>query len=84
MLKLSGTLLNTFISADYTKEDGSVIKGKTKVQLLVQTILKNGESKNELLDISIPPHKISLFKDKVNEVVEVDVALIGKPQFYGI
>ena len=46
--------------------------------------LRNGGFKNELLDISIPPEKVSLYKDKEGEDVEVEVALIGKATFYGI
>lgn len=85
MLKLEAKLLHMFTSADYhNKETGEVVKGKTKLQLLTQVSLRNGEIKNELLDISIPADKTHLFKDKENETVTVDVALIGKAQFYGI
>jgi hypothetical protein len=84
MFIIKGKLLHLFVGADFTKEDGTVVPGKTKVQLLVLSLLKNGEVKNELLDISIPKEKLSLYKDKVNSTVEVEVGVMGKCSYYGI
>lgn len=84
MLTIKGHLLNIFVSNDFTKEDGEVVKGKTKLQLLTKTPLKNGGTKNELIDLSIPADKVAKYKGKENTNVEVDVAIIGKVQFYGI
>lgn len=85
MIKISATLLNVFMSNDFTnKETGEIIKGKNKLQLLLETPLKNGGSRKELMDLSIPSEKVKLYKGKENEVVEVDVATIGKTVFYGI
>lgn len=85
MLTLKAKLLHFFKSADYTnKETGDVTLGKNKLQLLMQTPLKNGGFKNELLDISIPAEKVAFYKGKEGEDVEVEVALIGKATFYGI
>ena len=83
-LTLKGTLLNIFTSNDYVKDNGEVVKGKTKLQLLVKVPLKNGGVKNELIDLSIPKDKLSRYKGKENSQVEVEVATIGKTQFYGI
>ncbi|MDP3587703.1 MAG: hypothetical protein Q8R58_06620 [Sulfuricurvum sp.] len=85
MIKISATLLNVYIGNDFTnKETGEIIKGKNKLQLLLETPLKNGGSRKELMDLSIPSEKVKLYKGKENEVVEVDVATIGKTIFYGI
>ncbi|MCD6654203.1 MAG: hypothetical protein LT067_05500 [Sulfurovum sp.] len=84
MLTLKGQLLNIFTNNDFTKEDGTVIEGKTKLQLLVKMPMKNGQSKNELYDLSIPKEKIELYRQKIGKEVEVEVALIGKVTFYGI
>jgi hypothetical protein len=85
MIKISAVLLNLFTSNDYTnRETGEVVKGKNKVQLLLETPLKNGGSRKELMDISIPVEKVKLYKGRENEVVEVDVATVGKVIFYGI
>lgn len=85
MVKISATLLNVYTSNDFTnKETGEIIKGKNKLQLLLETPLKNGGSRKELMDLSIPSEKVKLYKGKENEVVEVDVATVGKAIFYGI
>ncbi len=84
MLKLTGTLLNIFKTNNFTKEDGTVVPGKTKVQLLVKNPMRNGDTKNELHDLSIPIEKLELYRQKIGKEVEVDVAVIGKVIFYGI
>ncbi|MGD9716478.1 MAG: hypothetical protein AB7U26_05320 [Sulfuricurvum sp.] len=85
MIKISATLLNVYTSNDYTnRETGEVVKGKNKLQLLLETPLKNGGTRKELMDISIPPEKVKFYKGKENEIVEVDVATVGKVIFYGI
>lgn len=85
MIKISATLLNVYTSNDYTnRETGEVIKGKNKLQLLLETPLKNGGSRKELMDISIPADKVKLYKGQENQIVEVDVATVGKVIFYGI
>lgn len=84
MLKLTGTLLNIFKTNDFTKEDGTVVPGKTKLQLLVKTHMRNGELRNELYDLSIPIEKLELYHKKIGKEVEVEVALVGKAVFYGI
>lgn len=85
MIKISATLLNVYTSNDYTNRDtGEVVKGKNKLQLLLETPLKNGGTRKELMDISIPPEKVKLYKGRENEIVEVDVASVGKVIFYGI
>jgi len=85
MIKISATLLNVYTSNDFTnKETGEIIKGKNKLQLLLELPLKNGGSRKELMDLSIPSEKVKLYKGKENEVVEVDVATVGKAIFYGI
>ena len=78
-------LLHIFTSADYTnKETQEVTLGKVKLQLLEVITLRNGEIKNELVDISIPKEKLSLYKDKIGSTVEVEVGVIGKCSYYGI
>jgi len=84
MLILKAHLLNIFVSNDFIKEDGEVVKGKTKLQLLTKIPLKNGTTKNQLIDLSIPAEKVPKYKGKENTEVEVEVALIGKYTFYGI
>ena len=85
MLTIKANLLHLFKSADYTnRETGEITLGKNKLQLLMQVPLRDGGFKNELLDISIPPEKVSQYQGKEGEIVEVDVAIIGKVTYYGI
>ena len=76
-----------FTGADYTnKETGEISQGKVKLQLLAQTTLKNGEVKNELIDISIPKADYEKYKSKIGSTVEVPVGIIAKGYvtYYGI
>ncbi|MBS4069197.1 MAG: hypothetical protein KGZ62_11415 [Sulfurimonas sp.] len=85
MFIIKGELLHIFKSADYTnKETGETARGKVKLQLLVKTTIRNGEIKNELIDISILTEKYSVYKESMNQIVEVEVGLIGKCSFYGV
>jgi hypothetical protein len=86
MLILKAKLLSIYKSMDYVnKETGETTLGKVKLQLMSEIRLKNGETKQELKDISIPNEKLSLFKDKVGQVVSVEVNLIAKQYtFYGV
>jgi hypothetical protein len=81
---IKAKLFGVYISSDFTKEDGTVVIGKPKLQLLGEVTLKNGDKKSELLDISIPKEKLNLYKDKIGSTVEVEVGVIGKCSYYGI
>ena len=88
-LKLTATLLNIFSTEPFKdKESGEIItKARTKLQLMMETKLRNGDVKKELLDVSIPAEKINLYgKDKIGKEVTVDVAYMSKEPvfFYGI
>ena len=86
MLTLKAKLFGIYRSNDFTnKETGEVQVGKTKLQLLTNRKMKDDSDKQELLDISIPDEKTSLYKSKVGQEVTVDVGLIAKNYtFYGI
>ncbi len=86
MLTLKARLLNIFTGNDFTNQQtGETIKGKTKLQLLATVPLKNGEYKNQLIDLAIPSGKVVLYEAKINEDVEVEVGVLGNDvRFYGI
>ncbi len=86
MLILKAKLLNIYKSNDYTdKESGETTLGKVKLQLLSIKKMKDGSDKQELIDISIPAEKLNLYKDKVGQVVSVDVGLIARSYtLYGL
>ncbi|MDD2267366.1 hypothetical protein [Sulfuricurvum sp.] len=84
MFIIKAKLLHLFVGVDFKKEDGTIVPGKPKIQLVVISHLRNGQIKNELLDISIPQDKVALYKDKIGTTVEVEVGVIGKCSYYGI
>jgi len=72
-------------SNDFTNKDTNETQfGKTKLQLQTVRRMKDGSDKIELLDISIPPEKVNMYKSQVGKDVSVDVGLIGKVNYYGI
>jgi len=83
-LILKGRLLNIFHSNDFIKEDGTVVPGKSKLQLLIKKPMKQGGFKNELIDLSIPKEKLPGYREKIGKEVEVDVAVVGRCTFYGV
>jgi hypothetical protein len=84
MLKLSGTLIGAYKSNDFTKESGEVVKGKGKLQLMLDRVLKDGSIKKELIDISVPLGKYEAYRKEIGKSVEVDVEYFGKATFYGV
>jgi len=46
--------------------------------------MRNGQTKQQLHDLSIPKEKVQAYQDKIGKEVEVEVAVIGKATFYGV
>lgn len=85
MLTLKAQLLNMYKSNDFIQKDGTVVKGKYKLQILNIQAMKDGSNKQLLLDISIPDEKVHLYQDKIGKEVSVEVAIIAdKYSFYGV
>lgn len=85
MLTLKAQLLNMYKSNDFIQKDGTVVKGKYKLQILNIQAMKDGSNKQLLLDISIPDEKIHLYQDKIGKEVSVDVGIIAeKYTLFGI
>lgn len=85
MLTLKAKLIGIFKSNDFTDRDtGKTTIGKTKLQLQTTRTMQDESTKVELLDISIPDDKVSMYKSKVGQSVEVSVGVIGKVSYYGI
>lgn len=86
MLKLSAVLINTYKSSDYkNKETGVTTEGRNKLQLLVETPMKNGSIKKELIDLSVKPEVYLKHKDAIGKTIEVNVGYFGTNiTFFGI
>ena len=85
---LEAKLFSAFQKPDYeNKKTGEVTKGKFILQLMSERVLKNGDSKNELQDVSIPDSLIPKYKGKEGQVVQVKSGLMiqdNRPTFYGV
>ena len=83
---IKGKLLGIYQSPDFTnKETGETKAGKSRGQIMIVQKLSNGESKSELVDLTIPKEKALLLKTKVGQDVEVEVGIISKDiAFYGL
>lgn len=86
MLKLNARLIGVYKANDYkNKNTGKETIGKTKLQLQTTIKMKDGSDRVELMDISIPPEKVSSYRSKVGQDVSVDVAIVSKEYYlYGI
>ena len=85
MLVLKAKLIGLYRANDFTNKDTNKTQvGKTKLQLQTTRTMQDGSDKIELLDISIPPEKVAMYKSKVGQEVSVDVGVIGKVTYYGI
>ncbi len=85
MISLTGTLINFIDVGEYKSPEGIITPQKAKVQILTETIRKDGKKVNTLHSISIPDTKISQYIDKVSKPITVQVGIISKEySFYGI
>lgn len=79
---LRGKLMGLYKSPNFTNRDtGEVVQGKTKVQIMAENVLKNGEKKMELFDISISLEKAISLQDKVGKDIDVEVGYFGTTTF---
>lgn len=74
MLQLEGQIINVFEAPKGTNKDGQEYGGQSKVQLLGQVWLKNGESKSELLTLTCEG---SVFAPLVGKKIQVAVGAIA-------
>ena len=82
-----GDMLSGYQKPDYTdSKTGEVSKGKYVIQLMLEQKLKNGETKKELMDISIPAELIPKYKDQVGKTVQIKCNYMSKEKvtFYGV
>jgi hypothetical protein len=80
MIKLEGTVLNTYHLDGGTNKKGEEYEARDKVQLLGSLELPNGQIKNELIDLTVEDSRI--YDDsKTNLLASVVVLALGKMLF---
>ena len=66
MIKLEGTVINTFRVDGGTEQKGEEYEARDKVQLLGSLELPNGQVKNELIDLTVEDSRIyDTFKNQL-------------------
>ena len=69
MIKLEGTVLNTYHLDGGTNKKGEEYEARDKVQLLGSLELPNGQIKNELIDLTVEDSRIyDDFKNKLMSI----------------
>lgn len=84
---IEGKMFGGYQKPDFTnKETGETTKGKFIVQLMVEQKLSNDETKNELMDVSIPTELISKYKGKEGQTIQIKCNYMAKEKvtFYGV
>lgn len=86
MLTLNGQVLNVYESPKGVKKDtGEMYGGQSRLQIMCENTLKNGEKRMELVDLSVDD--LAPYRDRVGTAVSVPVGVMvsnGKPMFYAL
>ena len=69
MIKLEGTVINTFRVDGGTNKKGEEYEARDKVQILGSLELPNGEIKHELVDLTVEDSR--LFEPFKNQVISI-------------
>lgn len=86
MLSLTGTVVNVYESPKgVSKDTGEVYGGQSRIQLMCENVLKNGQKRMDLIDLSVGD--VLPYRDALGKPVSVPVGVYvnaGKPAFYAI
>lgn len=74
MLTLSGQLINTFETPKGEK-DGKEYGGQDKIQILGEVVLQNGESRNDLINLTT--HEKHFFEGMTGQKIRVPVSVFA-------
>ena len=83
MLTLNGTIMNTYTTPKGKNREGEEYGGQEKIQIMCENTMKNGESRNELIDLTVPDAAKYGKGESVNIPVGVFV-LKGEAKFYAL
>lgn len=73
MFLLQGTLINIFETPKGTTKDGEAYGGDSKIQVLHENTLKNGEKRMDLVELAVGDTQP--YQDRLNKPVSVPVAV---------
>lgn len=75
MIKLEGTLINTFRVDGGTNKKGEDYEARDKVQILGSLELPNGQIKNELIDLTVEDARI--YEPFKNQIISVNCGALS-------
>lgn len=73
MFVLEGKLINIFETPKGKSKDGETYGGDDRIQIMHETMLKNGEKRIDLVDLTVDD--VQIYKEKLNMVVRIPVAI---------
>jgi hypothetical protein len=76
MIILKGKVANTFKTPAGTDATGNPYQAKERVQVISDAKDKNGQTRVEILDVTVPD--ASLYADKVGKEIELPVSIIAR------
>lgn len=86
MLTLNGQVANIYESPRGTnKTTGEVFGGQSRIQIMCENTLQNGEKRFELVDLTLDD--VTPYRDAIGKPVSVPVGVYinaGKPAFYAL
>lgn len=73
MFVLEGKLINIFETPKGKTKDGESYGGEDRIQVMHETLLKNGEKRVDLVDLTVDD--VAPYREKLNAPVRVPVAI---------
>lgn len=83
MLTLNGTIMNIYKTPEGKNKEGEVYGGQDKIQIMCENTLRNGQKRNELIDLTV--ENAANFGQ--GESVSIPVGIFvskGEPKFYAL
>lgn len=71
MIVLAGKLLQVYATPEGKNKEGETYGGDVKIQILNETRLRNGETKNEIIEMTVP--SADKYKDLVGGDIKIPV-----------
>lgn len=83
MLKLEGLVVNVYKAPDFTPTDGEKKEGGHKVQLMTDIYLKNGETRKDIVTLTVKDPDMYIVGEEAS--IPVGAFAKGSPvTFYGL
>jgi len=75
MIEMIGTVVNTFATPAGTNKKGEDYEGKDKIQLMGELVMPNGETRMELVTLTV--EDLSPYVDMINKRIRVSIGVMA-------